>query len=553
MVLTKNTLVTNGISGIPKLLTHDLLYGTPNAENSLTQARYRPFSLVIFAIEYQLFGANPFVSHLINILLFTILIILLFKLLQNLFQEYNSYLAFVACLLFVVHPIHTEVIANVKSRDEIITVILQLISLFYFIRYSEKRSVPSLIIGLCSYFLALLTRESAVTFIAIIPLVLYFFFNQSIKKALLQSLPLIAVFIGYILLRIYIVGFSNPTTNSILDSPFLFASSSQAFATKVYILLKDICLLFFPHPLYFDYGFNQIPYVNILSFQFLISVLVLTSLISYAIYTFRRKAIVSFSIFYFLITISLASNILVDIGTPLSERLLFQPSLAFCIVIALFYLKTVKHFKIVVNAIFLIILVLFSIKTISRNTQWKNNQTLFFADVISAPDSFRTNLYAAINYALKADKETDKELKKHDFQKAAFYGEKSLSIYHNYPDTYLVLGDAYFGLHAYYKAADNWILADKFDSSNPPALKRANMLSAFLFEEGINFYRKHNINEAIKCFQKSTELNNKNVESWYYLGGIYFAMDDTKNGIEAWQNVINLSPNHPINKDQFHN
>ena len=87
LVLTKNTLVTNGISGIPKLLTHDLLYGTPNAENSLTQARYRPFSLVIFAIEYQLFGANPFVSHLINILLFTILIILLFKLLQNLFQE----------------------------------------------------------------------------------------------------------------------------------------------------------------------------------------------------------------------------------------------------------------------------------------------------------------------------------------------------------------------------------------------------------------------------------------------------------------------------------
>ena len=75
---------------------------------------------------------------ILNILLFGLLIILLFKLLQIIFRERDHHLAFYTCLIFAVHPIHTEVIANVKSRDEIITFILLLISLINIIKHSEK-------------------------------------------------------------------------------------------------------------------------------------------------------------------------------------------------------------------------------------------------------------------------------------------------------------------------------------------------------------------------------------------------------------------------------
>ena len=551
-VFTKNTLVTKGINGIPKILSTDLLYGTPDADNTLSQARYRPLSLVIFALEYQVFGTNPFVSHLINILLFALLIFVLYNLLQNIFKAHYTNLAFIICLIFAVHPIHTEVIANVKSRDEIVTFIFLILTLISSIKYTENHSINSRLATLIYFFLALLTRESAVTFIAVVSLVLYFFFHQSIKNSLLNTLPLIAVFIGYMALRIFIVGVSHPVPGSIMDNPFLYASVSEAFSTKVFILIKYIFLLIYPFPLSCDYGFNQLPYISIFSFQFIISLLLIVSLILYAGYTFRRKSILSFSIFYFLITISLASNMLVDIGTPLSERLLFQPSLALCIVAALFYCKAIARFKLAAHSILCIVLLLFSVKTISRNADWKNNQTLFFADVISAPNSVRTNLYAASNYVIKANNENDTLLKKQDFSSAVYYGERSAALYHNYPDIYVTLGHAYFGLKDYFKAADNWLLAYNYSPSDAAAKQRIDMLSAVLLNKGDHYYSTHAITSAILYYRKSAELNN-NVEAWYKLGGNYFLENDTKKGIEAWQNVISLSPNHPLLKEQFHN
>jgi len=553
VVMTENTLVEKGIKGIPEILSTELFYGFDKTGGGLSEARYRPFSLVIFALEYQFFGANPMVSHLINILFFILLIALLYKLLQAyLFREQNKNLAFITCLLFAVHPIHTEVIANVKSRDELIAFVLIIISTITLIKHSEKRSIAMLFIGLLSFFLALLTRESAVTFIGVFPLLLYFFFNRTLKKVVLFSLPLIAVFIGYLTLRIAVVGFSHSTNTDILNSPFLYATASEAFATKVFILFKYLWLLILPHPLSCDYGFNQIPYIGITSIQFILSLLLYLGLITYAVFTFKKKSIFSFCILYFMLTISLVANFIVDIGTPLSERLLFQPSLAFCIVLAIFYLKAEQRSKVLANTTIVVVLVLFSIKTFTRNFDWKNDETLYFADATNAPNSARTNLYAAERYIQKANVETNRKLKNEYLKNAIYYGERSLKIYPNYFITYLNLGDAYFFLLDYFKAADLWIKAYNLNPSSPDTIECTERLSSILFEEGNKFYEKGNIGDAIRCYLKSVELNSKNVEAWYNLGGTYFLINDTKDAIAAWRNVLNLSPNHQLDKEQFH-
>ena len=200
IVMLGNTYVQKGIHGIPDILSHDFFSGVKGIDQiGLSGGRYRPFALVVFALEYQLFGANPFVSHLINILLFALLITLLFHLLKNyIFKEQHYLFAFITCLLFVVHPIHTEVVANVKSRDELLSFILILVSLLAVIRNIEKRSIAFLISGLVCFFLALLTRETAVTFIVILPMLLFYFLKQNIKKSILYTLPLVAVFIVYL-------------------------------------------------------------------------------------------------------------------------------------------------------------------------------------------------------------------------------------------------------------------------------------------------------------------------------------------------------------------
>ncbi len=553
VVLTENRLVEQGIKGIPEIISHDIYYGTKQTiDKGLSGGRYRPFAMVVFALEYQFFGANPKVSHLINILLFAFLIGLLYHFLHKyIFKNQNTLAAFITCLLFVVHPIHTEVIANVKSRDELIAFILLIASALSYLRYIEKKQVLFLLASLLSFFIALLTRESAITFLVVIPLLLYYFFNQTLKQSLFRALPFTIVLAGYLALRFSIIGFKTPTVNYIMDDPFLFATGAQAFATKIFILAKYIWLLIFPHPLSSDYSYNQIPYINLFSFQFILSALSLFVLVGFAFINFKRKSLSSFCILYFFVTISIVANFVVEIGAPMGERFLFQPSLAFCMIVATGYVQIVPRFRMLTNIVFITIILLFSIKTITRNRDWKNNETLYLADVVSAPNSVRTNQYALEICILKANAETNAELKKQYFNKAIEYGTKAHELYPDNPITSMELGSAYFGLTDYFKASDLWIQAYQLIPDDPQAKYYVELLSTILYKKGNAFHEQHNFKDAIKCYKRATELNFNNTEAWYNLGGNYFLINDSKNAMQAWQNVLKLQRYHKFDKDEF--
>ncbi len=552
VVLTENRFVQKGLRGIPEILSQDYIYGYMPKENVLTGARYRPLSLVLFALEYQFFGANPIVSHLFNILLFGLLIALLYKLLHDhVFKKENAYLAFITCALFAAHPIHTEVIANVKSRDELITFILLILSLITLIKYKDRKTPLLLFTALLTFFLALLTKESAVTFIGVLPLIYYFFFRQPVKNAIRISIPYIGVFLGYMLIRFFIVGLNSYPVDDVTNSPYIYATGAEAFATKIFVLIKYMALLLFPHPLSTEYGYNQIPYISMYSKEFSFSSLILLGLIGYALYTFNKRSLFSFCILYFLVTISVGTNLIFDLGTTLAERMLFQPSLAFCIAAALLYLKLNQHSKLISNVLLFSILTLFSIKTIARNADWKNNETLFLKDVVSSPNSARINLFAAETYIIKANKESNENLKNEFLQRAIYYGEKSLKIHDRFAYTYLRLGFAYYHLHNYLKAADLWIKAAELEPTNPEVIKWTETLSTLLYKEGNGYVDQDKTEEAINCYLKSTSLNNTNLPAWYELGKSYFSNGDTTKAIAAWDHVKKLDPDFHLDSTNF--
>ncbi len=128
VVITGNKYTLQGIDGIKTLATTDLFYGIYGNSLDLEGGRWRPLTLVMFAIEYQIFGDNATPYHLINILLYGITAIVLFMTLLQMFSFLTSkkggggeILAFLTTLLFIAHPLHTEVVANIKSRDEIVS------------------------------------------------------------------------------------------------------------------------------------------------------------------------------------------------------------------------------------------------------------------------------------------------------------------------------------------------------------------------------------------------------------------------------------------------
>ena len=131
IVVSNNIQTKEGISAIPEIFSHSYLHGYDGREDMA----YRPLTLTTFAIERSMFDADPIFSHLIQVILYALTVLILFKLLLQLFGESKIGLAFGITALFMVHPIHTEVVANVKSRDELLCALFLFLSLHLFIKY----------------------------------------------------------------------------------------------------------------------------------------------------------------------------------------------------------------------------------------------------------------------------------------------------------------------------------------------------------------------------------------------------------------------------------
>ena len=139
----ENTLVQQGISAIPTLLKTDSWHGT---EVGVKIPIYRPGSFVMFAVIWQFFPNNPHVYHFVNVLLYALTCALLFLLLAKLFSGRSILFPFICVLLYVAHPIHTEVVDNIKSADEILCFLFGIAAMLFAVKYVEKRSPVQLLL-----------------------------------------------------------------------------------------------------------------------------------------------------------------------------------------------------------------------------------------------------------------------------------------------------------------------------------------------------------------------------------------------------------------------
>ena len=150
IVITKNQHVEKGLSGIPDILKNDTFQGFFGSQQDLVAGgRYRPLSLITFAIEYQFFGLNPVVGHFINIVIYAIIVVLLLLVLRELIPNANNQwlkIAWLTAFLFAIHPIHTEAVANIKGRDELMTLLFALLawlSVFKWIKTDKTKHLIS--------------------------------------------------------------------------------------------------------------------------------------------------------------------------------------------------------------------------------------------------------------------------------------------------------------------------------------------------------------------------------------------------------------------------
>ncbi|MEO5572422.1 MAG: tetratricopeptide repeat protein [Bacteroidia bacterium] len=545
-VMQNNKIVKKGISAIPEIFSTRYRAGFWERKENM----YRPLSLVMFAIEWQLSPEKPFLGHLVNVLLYMLTGVLLFITLTKLLPQKNLLIPFLTTLLFIAHPIHTEVVVNIKSRDEILCFLGVIASINFLMDYIRSSKIISLIISLFCFLLSLLSKESAITFIFIVPLVLHFFTAVDFKKIIKTSFYFIGAAIVYMAIRGAVLkGLASETELQIVNNSLLGATDFiTRFASAMYIMGKYLLLLFFPHPLVFDYSYNEIKNVPVTDIRTLLSIAIYLSLFIYALKTFKQKNFISFGILFFLITISLVSNIFFLIESTLAERFVYMPSLGFCFVIVIvmtkmFKSETIKNtgnFSALLKSnstlfsVVLIVLVLFSFKTISRNADWKNNLTLLAQDVKTSPESARIRYaYGSAILIEQALKEKDKTKKYELLDKSIEQLEKGVAILNTYSDAFYHLGLAYKEKEDYPNAIKNLEAAQ-----NGKKWTEADFFVAM----GIAYGGAKQFDKAIANLNKAIEIDPKNADPYNNLGLYYDEMGDKQNAIKSLNKAIELNP-----------
>jgi hypothetical protein len=336
----ENTLVQQGVSAIPELLKTDSWHG---AEMGVKIPIYRPGSFVMFAVIWQFFPDSPAVYHFVNVLLYALTCALLFLLLSRLFSKQNIFFPFACALLYAAHPLHTEVVSNIKSADEILCFLFGIVAMFTAIKFAEKRSPLLLLLLVIFYFLSVLSKESGIIFVVAIPLALYFFTDAKTKSIITICMLLAVAAAIHLFIRAKVLEDIPAYEHSPLVNA-LYATNDviNQKATALFILLKYILLLIFPHPLTYNYDYAQIPIQQLPNPVVIFSLLVHAAILVYAIIGLKKKSIISFAIFFYLLALAPTSNVFIIIASTLGERLMYMPSLGFCIVLVYLLMKILK-------------------------------------------------------------------------------------------------------------------------------------------------------------------------------------------------------------------
>lgn len=562
IVIQNNDYVQEGFRGIVKILTTDAyesFYRHMGARQQLSGGRYRPLSVVTFAIEQQIFGSNAEVKpsddaatvrHFMNVVYYILSIVFLFYLLRNYIFKENHLAAFIACLIFLIHPMHTEVVSNVKSRDEILSFLFIVLTFISVFKYREGKGNSHLAFGLLFYFLALLSKEYAITLLILIPMLLFIVLKESFLKSMLVTLPFLAVALLYIAIRYKIVGagakFENP---DVLNNPYIYANPTEKLATKIEVLLRYIKLLFYPTPLSSDYSYSTIPFVNFSSSAVWVSIILHVSLIIAAIILFFKRNILSFAIMFYLLHLMLISNLIFNVGATMGERMVYHSSFGFAIAMAVLITRVLQKIaseqtrKMVAVSLGCFVVIWCGAKTINRNAEWKNDQTLFIADAKTVPNSTLANGNAGKAYIDLSEKPENKVRETDLIKKGIYHLSRAVSIHDKYVNGYLNLGVAYFKLKEYEKAKANWDIAKNIYPNNPFIKRNMDLLAATYFNDGMSIGGKDPV-MAIKLMEKAVSIDSTNAEYWYNIGGASFTIKDFKKARIAWTKTLLLKPDH---------
>uniref|UniRef100_A0A1I7TIX8 dolichyl-phosphate-mannose--protein mannosyltransferase n=1 Tax=Caenorhabditis tropicalis TaxID=1561998 RepID=A0A1I7TIX8_9PELO len=540
-----NNPIVNGKDPLIQIFSRDFWgrsIASPNSHKS-----YRPVTTFTFWINYKFHGTSTFAYHIGNIVCHAIATVLFYQFVKRLETQFSYFnVALPASLLFAVHPIHTEAVANVTGRAELLMTIFSLAALISYID-EEKFDWKFTALAILSTF----SKEQGIMTIPI-ALFLDVFTKKSIQ---FRHLQMVLLFLSIGLLRIGINNFQSAKFSK-LDNPTAFIESRFYRAVNYsYIWLYHIFLLVVPANLCFDYSMGCIVPISSLSDIRVLSPVLISIVLIIGVKFWNECRILSFSIALGALAFLPSSNLFFTVGFTVAERVLYLPSVGFCVLCAVLWTKISNHCK-NADVILITVLILAASKTYKRSAEWENELSLYSSGLRVCPMNAKIHYNlgkvlgdsgltkdAEKNYwnAIKLDPSYEQALnnlgnlleKSGDSKTAESLLARAVSLRPSFAVAWMNLGISQMNLKKYQDA----------EKSFKNSLTIRPNSAHCLFNLGVLYQRTNRELLAMSAWKNATRVNPHHSQSWTNLFVVLDHIDQCSEVIELSAHALESVPN----------
>lgn len=548
-------------------------------ETNYNNRDYRPITMLCFGVENLIVGSlKPQISHGINIFLFFFILLTLNFLFKRLFKGDNNNhskdVIFFTILLFTCHPLCVEVVASVKSRDGLLSMLLTLTSLHFYLSFLRSKKMLYLLPTLFFFFISLMAKLDALGSIVFFP-ALYLYQNgferKELKKGGLVVLSLLISFMIFngiksennsLIDEESKVGIVVYTENNMYEQGGLLNKIGFAAQTHIIYLNKIII----PANLRYYYGYAYYQLETFWNFKVWLLIIGHLLVFYFILRHFRNYPIVIIALLGYISYIAYALNFITAVAGIVADRYIFM-ALPWLLLILVFLLNFIleKYNKMrFFNPIILSIALVFGIISYHRTTAWKSDLILIERDSPFLKNSYEGMRIAANVYKDASDKTDNSILKNKYLEKAIECAQSANKIYPKNVLMNLYEGSYHFSKKNIDEALKSFNKAWKVDSNNVAintflgdsyyTLSDLNKALKYYIIAHINapqdyilinnigtiYYEKGEKEKSLQFSQSIIHNDSTNIAAWENLGYFYLAEKDTAKAIEKFSKAVKL-------------
>ncbi|KAM7415151.1 hypothetical protein PAMA_019801 [Pampus argenteus] len=576
-------------------------WGTPMAEER-SHKSYRPLTVLTFRLNYLFSELSAASYHLLNVVLHAVVCVLFLRVCRLFLDKPSS---LVAALLFAVHPIHTEAVTGVVGRAELLSSIFLLAA---FLAYTKStgsdHSIVWAPIALTVVLVAAATlcKEQGITVVGIccvhevfvaqgftLPMLLDTLrqvvqgkdgFPYAVLQTLLKLIVLVISTLLLVIVRVQVIQSQLPVFTR-FDNPAAVSPTPTRQLTFNYLLPVNAWLLLNPSELCCDWTMGTIPLVESpLDHRNLATLAFYTFLGLLSLHSLRYRHSSAKTVIMALSLIVLpfipASNLFFPVGFVVAERVLYVPSMGFCVLVAHgFRIVSHKgHLKKISWLMIGVLLTTHAVKTFNRNWDWESEYTLFTSAL--KVNKNNAKLWNNVGHALE---------NQNNYGRALQYFLQATRVQPDDIGAHMNVGRTYKNLNKSKEAEDAYLMAKSLMPQVIPGKRYAtrvapNHLNVYInlanliranesrLEEADQLYRQaismrpdfkqayisrgelllkmNKLTEARDAYLRALELDRTNADLWYNLAIVYIEMKEPSEALKNFNHALELNPRHKL-------